>query len=514
MNENLRPSWGLTSTTLAGLLLLAGSSTSNAAVGNLSFDTNKFTIKTATVGAQTFKCRAYEGIVYVANPVDTNYQSMNIYVPEQYFEGKSIGGYDARTAPIFMPITVGGYMPGRPGRLGGGMEGPGGPGGPFGGPGGPEGGFGGPGGPGGQIRGASHDTITVALSKGLIVAAPGARGRTQKDQSGAFYGKAPACIVDLKAAVRFLRHNAKVLPGDVDKIISNGTSAGGALSALLGATGDNPDYEPYLKAIGAAEESDATFAASCYCPITDLDQADAAYEWLFNGINSYAGMRGRGELTSDQIKVSDQLKTLFPAFLNSLGLKKSDGAVLSLDSNGDGSFKEYVKSFVIASAQKAATEAKELSGLGWMTIKDGTVTDIDLAKFAAYATRMKTPPAFDSLDLRSPENNLFGTATADSRHFTEFSKDTSSDHTMADDAVVKMMNPVRYIGASATKTALNWRIRHGTADRDTSLAVPVILTTKLRNSGCTVDFAMPWGRGHGGDYDLDELFVWIQKICP
>lgn len=39
-------------------------------------------------------------------------------------------------------------------------------------------------------------------------------------------------------------------------IITNGTSAGGALSALAGATGNAKEYEPYLKAIGAAEEKD------------------------------------------------------------------------------------------------------------------------------------------------------------------------------------------------------------------------------------------------------------------
>jgi multidrug resistance efflux pump len=37
---------------------------------------------------------------------------MNIYIPEEYFEGKSIGNYTANTAPIFFPNTVGGYMPG------------------------------------------------------------------------------------------------------------------------------------------------------------------------------------------------------------------------------------------------------------------------------------------------------------------------------------------------------------------------------------------------------------------
>jgi hypothetical protein len=45
------------------------------------------------------------------------------------------------------------------------------------------------------------------------------------------------------------------------------------------------------------------------------------------------------------------------------------------------------------------------------------------------------------------------------------------------------------------------------------LAIPVMLATKLQNSGFDVDFAMPWGRGHGGDYDLDELFAWMDRIC-
>ena len=348
--------------------------------------------------------------------------------------------------------------------------------------------------------------------KGLVVAAPGARGRTLQDQSGRYSGKAPACIVDLKAAVRYLRHNRQLIPGNAEKIISNGTSAGGALSALLGATGNNPDFEPYLKAIGAADEPDSIFAASCYCPITDLDNADMAYEWLFNGVNNY-GERGRGgALTPNQIKVSDQLKSLFPAHLNSLGLKRVDRATLTLDANGEGTFKDYVKSFVIASARKALAEGKDLSALPWITIKDGTVSDIDFGRFVAHATRMKIPPAFDSLELRSPENNLFGTATIDSQHVTKYSRDQSADRSLADTSIVKMMNPTYYVGAEATSTAPHWRIRHGTVDRDTSLAVPVVLATTLQNHGFNVDFAMPWAQGHGGDYDLDELFAWIDQI--
>jgi acetyl esterase/lipase len=58
--------------------------------------------------------------------------------------------------------------------------------------------------------------------------------------------------VDLKAAVRYLRYNDAVMPGDSDKIISNGTSAGGAMSSLLGAPGNSQDYRLYLEEIGAA----------------------------------------------------------------------------------------------------------------------------------------------------------------------------------------------------------------------------------------------------------------------
>jgi hypothetical protein len=472
--------------TLALSLHVGGTSALAAERDTLVLDTNKFTVGTLNAGNRTVTYRAYEGIVYVANPVDAN-QKMNIYVPAEYFEGKSVGGYNAETAPIFFPNGIAGYSPARPGSIGGG------------------------GGRGG--RGGGGGLAANALARGMVVASAGVRGNSSRSESG-FTGKAPACIVDLKAAVRYLRHNDNIMPGNAEKIISNGTSAGGAVSALLGGTGNSPEYEPYLKAIGAAAERDDIFAASCYCPITDLDHADIAYEWLFNGINSSAGRRGGGggALTPEQIKMSAELKAKFPAHLNSLGLKKPDGTALTLTPSGDGSFKEYVKSFVIASAQKALKEGRDLSALGWITIKDGTVTDLDFGRFSAYATRLKTPPAFDSLSLWTPENNLFGDANTDRKHFTQFGKDLSAG-ALADPAVVKMMNPMYYIGVKGVTAAPHWRIRHGAVDRDTSLAVPVMLATKLQNNGSKVDFSMPWGVGHSGDYDANEFFVWVEQIC-
>ena len=461
-------------------------------------------------------------MVYTAHPADVSSESMSIYIPEAYFtKGGTVNGYTAKTAPIFMPNGVGGYMPGTicaPSEND-------------------------------KMSGGANASLG-ALAHGYVVAAPAIRGRTTKNSDGVYVGKAPALIVDYKAAVRYLRHNRNKLPaGDTEKIISNGTSAGGALSALLGATGNAAEYEPYLRAIGAAEERDDIFASMDYCPITNLDHADMAYEWVFNGQNDYhqsrmmmppAGMKPGAlptgapaggaktdrpanaptetveatPMTAEEIAVSAALKQAFPAYVDSLGLKDEKGNPLTLNADGTGTFADYIKSVYMASAQSALDKGEDLSTLDWLTITDGKVTGMDLSKYAAWATRMKAAPAFDKLDGSSGENDEFGDTANNPKHFTLFSEDhTTGTIPMADKEVIRIMNPMNFIGKKGVTTAHFWRIRHGAKDRDTSLAIPAILALDLANHGEDVDFASPWGKGHGGDYDLDDLFAWIDRIC-
>lgn len=466
-------------------LLLTIFSFGAAAQNSLQFDASKFVIQSQEFQGKTIKVRAFEQIVYVANPVEITMQVLNVYVPEEYFNGGSINSYTAETAPIFFPNKVGGYMPAQPATFINSSQRGGGPGGP------------------------SSNAVIVALSKGYVVASAGARGRISPT------GKAPAGIVDLKAAVRYLKLNDKSMAGDANKIISNGTSAGGAMSSLLGATGNHPDYEPYLAEIGAAKTSDHVFAVSAYCPIINLENADVAYEWQLNKIRSY-NFRGKsGELSAEAIKVSDDLKAAFPPYLNGLNLKDTAKKALKLDEQGEGNFKELVKSYIVASAQKALDAGTDLSKANFLEIKDKKVISVDFDGYMVYLERMKTPPAFDALDNSSPENQLFGTATTDKRHFTNYSFKNSkvTNATVADAKSIKMMNPMSYIGDKTAKTAQNWRVRHGAKDRDTGFAVPIILATTLQNKGFKVDFALPWGKPHGGDYDLDELFAWIDGVC-
>lgn len=485
---------------------------------DLSFQAQKYVIQTLTFEGKTFTVRAYENIIYVTNPVDTVYQKMNIYIPEEYFLGKKLNGYTAETAPIFFPNKVGGYMPAQPATLKEMPMGMGGNRSPMNGmpPMGdrrPE---------GVPAMPQKPSTVVAALSKGYVVASAGARGRTLKGSNGEYTGKAPAAIVDLKAAVRYLKFNDKLMPGDANKIISNGTSAGGAMSALVGATGNNPDYEPYLQLLGAANGTDDVFAVSAYCPITNLDHADMAYEWQFSGYNTYkrgGPMQSKNSdapsmLSEEQIKVSEQLKTLFPTYVNSLKLKDTKGKLLTLDADGNGSFKDLVINYVIASAQKALNSGKDMSNYSFLKINGNQVTDLDFGAYLSYMERMKTPPAFDALDLSTGENMLFGTATIDKHHFTEFGqKNSNVKASRVDEVLVKMMNPMYYLGQKNTTNAKHWRIRHGSKDKDTSLAISVILTTVLQNKGMDANLEFPWDKPHSGDYDLDELFAWIDGLC-
>ena len=490
---------------------------------DIKFDKSIGKVYSKNCNGQTVDYYAYENIVYVSKPVSIEYQSMNIYIPKGYLEGKTINGYTAKTAPIFMPNGVGGYMPGKAltplenDRMNGGPN-----------------------------------AVLYALSRGYVVACPAVRGRTTVER-GVYVGKAPAFIVDYKAAVRYLRSNRENLPaGDPEKIISNGTSAGGALSALLGVTGEADEYKPYLEEIGAAKNgADDIFAASVYCPITNLDHADMAYEWIFNGVNKYypamwqlQDLANRGlykpnekskikvggeldadsankpvpveeavDMTDNEIKVSAILKSEFDKYVNSLDLRDKNDKVLTLDDKGNGTFKDYIKSKYIESAQSALDRGVDLSNIDWVTVRGSRVVDVDLEKYAATVTRMKAAPAFDKLDLSSAENDEFGTISNTPKHFSQTSKtyETKSGE-MADAEIIKMMNPMAFIDGNV-KMASHFRIRHGAADRDTSLAIPAILALKLQDRGIDVDFFSPWGIGHAGDYDLKELFDWTDKIC-
>lgn len=481
------------------ILLLGGCAFTVALARPLDFDTTRYTMAQVATKAGPLKVRVYANLPYVSNPADAAVQVINVYIPDVYFQGKSLGMYNAQSAPIFFPNRVGGYMPAAPATLSS---------------------------QGRQDTGMRDSTVQTALAHGYVVASPGVRGRTSVNAQGVMIGKAPAAIVDLKAAIRYLHWNDQKMPGNAERIFSNGTSAGGALSALLGATGNHGDYVAALDSLGAAPGRDDIFAVSAYCPITNLDHADMAYEWQFVNVWERFGMdfsmeNGRmirkplhDTLSAAQKEVSQKLAAAFPAYVNSLALRDNSGKMLQLDGQGQGSFKEYVQSFVVVSAQAAQSKGVDMKQYPWLRFDaSGIVNGIDFSAYVQSMHRQKLPPAFDAINLSTGENQLFGNVAVDKRHFTDFSqKIDPAPAKMAEVMQIKMMNPMYYIGAPGTQTAKFWRIRHGTQDKDTGLAISVLMATLLRNRGYTVDFALPWDKPHSGDYDLAELFAWIDGL--
>lgn len=499
-----------------GLAVSASANSADRQDSSLRFNPENFTRQSIVMpDGKKISFKAYEGIYYVKNVEDSVYQTLNIYVPDQLA--------DVPNVPILLRTYVGGYMAST-------AKSP-----------------------------SPADATGRALQEGYVVCIPGSRGSNStvvKNGQTIYTGTAPNGLLDLKAAVRYLRYNDDLIPGNSEFIFTDGTSAGGAMSSLLGATGNAADYEPYLKKMGVADVRDDVFASICYCPITDLNHADMEYEWLYGCTNT--GVRA---LSEDQIAISDELAALAPEYINSLGLKETDGTLLTADN-----YKDYIKSFLLASAHRALQEGCEIPdtiGFTFYQDKSGPmgdmprgqrpamppmggdgrqapsfgpgnmprfnktsdfVTNLDLDEYLSYVatvTPLKTPPAFDQMGVListpSPENKVFGNENGEAANFTDFSlrHRLHNDKAKLSDEMIKriaIMNPMNYIGSGKSTVAQNWYIRHGAKDRDTSFLVPINLATKLQNSGQNVDFFLPWNRPHSGDYNLDDLFRWINSV--
>lgn len=314
--------------------------TATAASGEASLDD-------AYAAALTFNNAAWQydqdndiyyqiGVQYCADPETTDYETLGIYVPGAYVnatangddtytltvsDAGTINGYTAATAPIVFPVNTAGYSA--------------------------------------QPAPTSYNAgeISTYTQAGFIYVYAGMRGRDNGyDESGnlIYSGGAPWGVTDLKAAVRFIRYNQNVLPGDTDAIFVFGMSGGGAQSAVMGASGDSDLYTPYLESIGAAMYdangqalSDAISGVMAWCPITSLDYADEAYEWNM-GQFSTAGTRADTTWTS---ALSKDMAAAYAEYINALGIQDENGNVLTLEESESGvylagSYYDYLVSVV------------------------------------------------------------------------------------------------------------------------------------------------------------------------
>ena len=257
------------------------------------------------------------GLTYCLEPSTETYESLAVFVPGAYFTAEKngdtytcavnpkavVGDFTAATAPILMPINTGALSAqASPTTYG-------------------------------------YEGLAPYLDAGCVYVYAGFRGRsaavdTSSGSDELIAGGAPWPVVDLKAAIRFLRYNSDALPCDANRVYVFGFSAGGGVSAVIGASGDSPLFDPYFASIGAVTHdargvavSDAVAGSASWCPVTSYDMADAAYEWCQG---QYFDAATRAEGTWTQL-LSRDLASSYGSWVNEMDLRDDDDEQLTLD---------------------------------------------------------------------------------------------------------------------------------------------------------------------------------------
>ena len=405
-------------------------------------------------------------VTAVANPELKSYEGLSISIPAAYVAGVDEEGnliidweaevvtpngavYTAATAPIIINTGAAGYSAQTTGGAGSGY--------------------------------ADYGYINVAC---------GNRGKNNEcvDAEGnAYYtGDAPYCLVDQKAVVRWLKYNIALgnICGDPDRIVSTGGSGGGAHSLMLAATGNHSDFYPYLEASGAlgayydetadayySTVSDAIWGCCPYSPITNLEEADMAYEW-----ESLISLTALDDIDASEFKrvLSAYLAEAYVEYVNGLGLVydlDGDGTAEPMTINADGVSGPYVDFMVQQTCADLewfldnidamtlnvtwrnengesnaeayfygrydytqSIDGLELSGYDLssfgMTLSgseaEGWQVEMDAVAFLSYRSRSKGCTSFDRLGFLdengdyNAENMEFGNETQNYRHWDRY----------------------------------------------------------------------------------------------
>ena len=534
-------------------------------VYTLEFDNNEWSYDS------TNKVYYQIGVVYCTNPIDTDYQSLGIFVPEEYLKcsessgkyscsinssGKK-GQYTAKNAPYVLPLNTPGYSA---------MKAP---------------------------QQYNYKTISNYISKGIIYIYAGCRGRyeqTDKDKEN-FVAGAPWGVTDLKSAIRFLRYNSELLPGDLNRFYSFGMSGGGAQSCLMGITGNSELFTKYLEENGAAMKDkngniikDNIKGSQCWCPITNLDTADAAYEW---NIGQYLSTdtREEGKFTKE---VSNDLVSEFVNYINKLKLKDENGKELTLTDTNSGTYYDYLLKIIQDSLNNFISDTtfpyekkddspfpprkiRRLSTIyetieeyienlnsdsetPWVIYdsskKKATVTSVKDFIVHCKSKNVKKVGAFDDFSKQQAENQLFGVdKTNYQKHFdrilaelltknkdkysslnnwddnypTEYTSDLTLPDSLSStiEERVNMYNPMYYLnsyykGYKTSDIAEYFRINTGIAQVDTGNVVEMDLYLALINNNKSAEFTTVWDKEHveaERTGTSEENFIsWVNKI--
>ena len=455
---------------------------------------------------------ALENVVYCTDPVDEEFQVMNIYVPAGYMteeDGKvtmnekglfGVMGDDDSTimfmtdeAPIIFINTISGYAAGKAAKINEAMQ------------------------------GANAGYYYQFVEQGFVLVCVGARGRTSKDADGNVNGLAPNGLVDLKAGVRWLKYNDEFLAGDSNKIISIGVSAGGGMATMLGASGDSELYDPYLEEIGALDASDAVWATVPYCPITDLPFADGVAQWQY-------GARTDDDFTG---ALSRGLYDAYVKYAQSLGFDLGDDGVSGAYYEGlVAEFEDAFNDYIAAGKATGEELAEKADPTGtWLTWSEADGVKIESLKafvdnyWAGPMPINGLVPTFDVFDNSSMEGGVFGA------HFSWMMREVleelgedypeAAEHAAAYAAdldggmseTAALYDPMHFITDGSSTLAEHWRFQIGSEDSNiTQAAAWTVYNTLNDYADVDANYAILYGIGHQTvEFSPYDLISWVYE---
>lgn len=447
------------------------------------------------------------GIPYCSTPADENIEKLAIFVPAKFMKcqrsrktglykceprpDEFIGRYTVENAPIVIPVETPEYaaMPAL----------------------------------------TKYKDVQKFTKAGLIYVHAGCRGIEHA---------APACVTDIKAAIRFLRHNKTSLPANTDNIYVFGVGEGGGQSAILGASGDSPLYQPYLQEIGALNfGSDAVRGVMAWSPLINVETANEAYEWNM-------GYTRKG-LTQNQHELSNRMARAYVDYINNSGFRDEDNNPLLLQYSQrgiyqSGTYYDYVKRVIEDAVsefldktdfpytppreeykfgQFSSGEIKikgeidpqgtfltrrqylkylnsRRKWIGYDFMQSKTVIRSVDDFIQSFKPATKEIGAFDAINRQQIENRLFRTDDGQNRHFDELTMKILHGHPkekeFMDDFIAtdrlgitvaqrrNMYSPLYYLlpssqGFHSSKVAQFWRIRSGINRTETALTTEINL---------------------------------------
>ena len=136
--------------------------------------------------------------------------------------------------------------------------------------------------------GSSSNSLasTTYAKEGYVNVACGNRGKqdsvTDSEGNTVYTGDAPSCLVDQKAATRFVKYNILLgnLPGSTEHFVSTGGSGGGAHATMFAATSNHPDFYDYqieAGAVGVYQNEDGTYSTSVTIDGEEVEISDGAW---------------------------------------------------------------------------------------------------------------------------------------------------------------------------------------------------------------------------------------------